>query len=91
VPGGPVRGQGTWQRFSPALAQAIDAGTQRHRNLPHLAADRTTRVHRLFTTRDGQSPTLALSTYQPASPMRIAGGYLQLLGDWLDKKLSLCQ
>jgi dipeptidyl aminopeptidase/acylaminoacyl peptidase len=28
---------------------------------------------------------------QPASPMRIAGGYLQLLGDWLDKTLSFCQ
>ncbi len=25
---------------------------------------------------------------QPASPMRVADGYLQLLGDWLDKALS---
>jgi len=28
---------------------------------------------------------------QPASPLRMAGGYLQLLGDWLDKALSFCQ
>jgi uncharacterized protein len=26
---------------------------------------------------------------QPAAPMRLADGYLQLLGDWLDKTLSL--
>jgi hypothetical protein len=32
---------------------------------------------------DSAAPT------QPASPMRIAEGYLKLLGDWLDKALSI--
>jgi uncharacterized protein len=28
---------------------------------------------------------------QPASPKRVAEGYLELLGEWLDKALSFCQ